>query len=298
MVRFDYHTHSNYSDGHFIPGMVRAAEAAGLDGIGFADHCNVTAAGDARQRLDGLGFALDETYPRRRQGIEWARTEGEAYGADPERVVGVGHSAGANLVVLAAATADNPGFEPELYPGASSELSAVVGYSGVYDFRAFDTDDLDEGEPDVHAQYLGGKPDEIPEAYELASPVTHADVGMPPTLLLHGRDDETVRIVGHHPHHLERFSELTATKRRLAHSLQKFGKAMHPIGIEALQGIEAVLPAVVEFARHFHLLSVPAQVSCLVRHFTIAWRVPEPEHRVAVGHAASMPLPPMAVRST
>ncbi|WP_435119022.1 PHP domain-containing protein [Halolamina sp. C58] len=75
MVRFDYHTHSNYSDGHFIPGMVRAAEAAGLDGIGFADHCNVTAEGDARRRLDGLGFALDETYPRRREGIEWARTE-------------------------------------------------------------------------------------------------------------------------------------------------------------------------------------------------------------------------------
>ena len=75
MVRFDYHTHSNYSDGYFIPGMVRAAEAAGLDGIGFADHCNVTAEGEARRRLDGLGFALDETYPRRRQGIEWARTE-------------------------------------------------------------------------------------------------------------------------------------------------------------------------------------------------------------------------------
>ena len=75
MVRFDYHTHSNYSDGYFIPGMVRAAEAAGLDGIGFADHCNVTAEGDARRRLDGLGFALDETYERRRQGIEWARTE-------------------------------------------------------------------------------------------------------------------------------------------------------------------------------------------------------------------------------
>ncbi len=77
MVRYDYHTHSNYSDGYFIPAMVRAAEAAGLDGIGFADHCNVTAEGEARRRLDGLGFALDETYERRREGIEWARTETE-----------------------------------------------------------------------------------------------------------------------------------------------------------------------------------------------------------------------------
>lgn len=77
MVRFDYHTHSNYSDGYFIPAMVRAAEAAGLEGIGFADHCNVTAEGEARRRLDGLGFALDETYSRRREGIEWVRTETE-----------------------------------------------------------------------------------------------------------------------------------------------------------------------------------------------------------------------------
>ncbi|WP_367176000.1 prolyl oligopeptidase family serine peptidase [Haloarcula rubripromontorii] len=121
--------------------------------------------------------------------IEWARSEGEGYGA-ADRIVGVGHSAGANLVVLAALTADEPGFEPELYPGASSRLSAAVGYAGVYDFRSLDAVTA-EGEQ-FHRQYLGGGPDDEPAAYDLASPVAQVDTDAPPTLLLHGSEDETV----------------------------------------------------------------------------------------------------------
>ncbi|GCF12866.1 hypothetical protein Harman_08010 [Haloarcula mannanilytica] len=123
--------------------------------------------------------------------IEWARTEGESYGADTDRIVGVGHSAGANLVVLAALTADEPGFEPELYPGASSSLSAAVGYAGVYDFHAIDTPtDVEADAP--HRAYLGGRPDDEPAAYELASPVAQVDTDAPPTLLLHGTEDSVV----------------------------------------------------------------------------------------------------------
>jgi acetyl esterase/lipase len=123
--------------------------------------------------------------------IEWARAEGESYGADTDRIVGVGHSAGANLVVLAALTADEPGFEPELYPGASAHLSAAVGYAGVYDFHAIDTaTDTEDGE--THRAYLGGGPDDEPAAYELASPVAQVDTDAPPTLLLHGTEDGVV----------------------------------------------------------------------------------------------------------
>lgn len=73
MHRYDYHVHTNYSDGRLIPEMVRAAERAGLEGIGFADHCHVTAAGETRRLGDALGFVLEDVYERRRQGIEWAR---------------------------------------------------------------------------------------------------------------------------------------------------------------------------------------------------------------------------------
>lgn len=123
--------------------------------------------------------------------IEWARTEGEGYGADTDRIVGVGHSAGANLVVLAALTADEPGFEPELYPGASSALSTAVGYAGVYDFHALDAaTDVEAGEG--YRAYLGGGPDDEPAAYDLASPVGQVNTDAPPTLLLHGTADDVV----------------------------------------------------------------------------------------------------------
>jgi acetyl esterase/lipase len=114
--------------------------------------------------------------------IEWCRTECEQ--VDSQRVAAVGHSAGANLVVLAAATANDPALEPEQYPGASSALSAVAGYSGIYDFRI--------GPDNQYETYLGGSPDELPAAYDLASPVEQADMSMPPTLLLHGEDDGVV----------------------------------------------------------------------------------------------------------
>ncbi|SEV99737.1 PHP domain-containing protein [Natrinema salifodinae] len=69
----DFHVHSNYSDGDFLRSMVRAAESAGLEGIGFADHCNV-AAREGPELMRGLyGFNLDRTYERRRRGIERLR---------------------------------------------------------------------------------------------------------------------------------------------------------------------------------------------------------------------------------
>ncbi|WP_435196101.1 PHP domain-containing protein [Natronomonas sp. EA1] len=72
-MRFDYHTHSNYSDGEFLGWMVRAAEQAGLEGIGFADHCNVSPREEDRTWTAAMGFNLDLTYERRRAGIERVR---------------------------------------------------------------------------------------------------------------------------------------------------------------------------------------------------------------------------------
>ena len=69
----DFHVHSNYSDGRFLPSMVRAAAEAGLDGVGVADHCIVSsreAMDDARTKW---GFNLDRTYERRRRGIDQVR---------------------------------------------------------------------------------------------------------------------------------------------------------------------------------------------------------------------------------
>jgi len=131
-------------------------------------------------------LALEHTFPAAlvdvKAAIEWCRTECEQ--VDSQRVAAVGHSAGANLAVLAAATADDPALEPDHYPGASSAVSAAVGYSGIYDFRM--------GLDDRRESYLGGSPEDLPAAYDLASPVEQADMSMPPTLLVHGEDDHVV----------------------------------------------------------------------------------------------------------
>jgi histidinol-phosphatase (PHP family) len=69
----DYHAHSTYSDGSFMWSMCRAASEAGLDGIGFADHCNVSERERPRFLKKALGFNLDTTHERRREAIEGLR---------------------------------------------------------------------------------------------------------------------------------------------------------------------------------------------------------------------------------
>jgi histidinol-phosphatase (PHP family) len=72
-VRDDYHTHSTYSDGRFLWSMCRAAEEAGLEAIGFADHCNVSSREAQMRAKKALGFNLDVTYERRRDAIQAMR---------------------------------------------------------------------------------------------------------------------------------------------------------------------------------------------------------------------------------
>lgn len=72
---YDYHVHSSYSDGEFLGRMVRAAVEAGLEGVGFADHCNVSEREEIRRLTYEFGFNLDLTGERRREAIEGLREE-------------------------------------------------------------------------------------------------------------------------------------------------------------------------------------------------------------------------------
>src|SRR5690606_13903099 len=46
--------------------------------------------------------------------------------------------------------------------------------------------------PQIYANVLGGQPDEVPEMYELASPLTHVGPTCPPTLIFQGAHDVVV----------------------------------------------------------------------------------------------------------
>jgi acetyl esterase/lipase len=149
----------------------------------FADRGYVTATCQYR-------LADEATFPAAlvdvKAAIEYLRSEADRYGVDGRRIGAVGWSAGANLAALAAVTAKEPGFEPEGFPGTSSELQAVVGYAGLYDFEYWDEDVAE------HSNYLGGTREERPAAYDLASPAGQVSFHTPPTLLVHGTEDDAI----------------------------------------------------------------------------------------------------------
>jgi acetyl esterase/lipase len=90
---------------------------------------------------------------------------------DLDDVAAVGHSAGGQLAIWAAARAD-----PRV------PIRRVVAQSAVLDLVA-------AGEP--AATLLGGGPDDVPERYAAANPMQLVPLGKP-TLVVHGADDETV----------------------------------------------------------------------------------------------------------
>ena len=77
----DVHAHTSYSDGSGIPLMVDAAEAAGLDAVGFADHCSLSEAWRDERLLWNRNF--DRTHERRREALAIAadRTDLTLYDA-------------------------------------------------------------------------------------------------------------------------------------------------------------------------------------------------------------------------
>jgi acetyl esterase/lipase len=106
-------------------------------------------------------------------------------GLDLTRVAAVGHSAGGQLAVWAAArprlAAGDTGANPRV------RIGAVVSQGGVLDLGL--AAELPPSDEPTRA--LLGDPVENVDAYRVASPVEHVPLGVP-HLLLHGDRDETV----------------------------------------------------------------------------------------------------------
>jgi len=108
--------------------------------------------------------------------IAWVKREIAALGGDPDRLVLMGHSAGAYNAALVA-------LDPRYLAAhdlAPADLAAVIGLAGPYAFNPLEYDS-------TRAIFDVGRPvDEM-------RPVTFAGAGAPPMLLLHGLDDTTVQ---------------------------------------------------------------------------------------------------------
>jgi acetyl esterase/lipase len=109
-------------------------------------------------------------------------------GLDLARVVAVGHSAGGHLATW---LATRPGLPPGA-PGAAPrvQLRGVVSQAGVLDLvDAAHRRVGGSAVPDL----LDGMPEEVPERYELSSPIARLPVGVP-VVCVHGTADRNVPI--------------------------------------------------------------------------------------------------------
>lgn len=176
------------------------------------------------------------------QTIVWLKNNSQQLQVNPERIVLIGGSAGAHLSLLAAYAQGQPEFQPADDKHDTSVHGVVAFYPPV-DFlelvaqaerrqtrtsrpvdqlsnailsRLFElqheisdqdkssTTKLDESLVNL----LGGTREEIPEVYDLLSPIKHLGRDCPPTLLIQGSDD---------------VFDLTPSVRRLYQELQDAG---------------------------------------------------------------------------
>lgn len=106
--------------------------------------------------------------------MRWARDNAARYGADPNKLYVAGHSAGAHLAAMLALDQRYL----QAVGMAQADITGLIGLSGPYDFLP-----LEQG------YLLNVFPAPLREA---SQPINFVDAGAPPTLLIHGTDDDTV----------------------------------------------------------------------------------------------------------
>lgn len=105
---------------------------------------------------------------------------------DTTRVAAVGHSAGGHLAAWAAGRARLPTTAPGTGPGVA--LTAVVAQAGVLDLATAATTNVGgTATPDL----LGGLPDEVPQRYAWADPMSQVPLPVP-VVCVHSRPDDSV----------------------------------------------------------------------------------------------------------
>lgn len=129
--------------------------------------------------------------------VGWVKRHAATLGVDPNRIVLMGNSAGAHLALLAAYTAGDARL-PASCPVTDSSVAGVVALSPPTDLQWLFEQEFPWWYPEALAGtgslevFTGGTPAAVPEAYRLGSPINHVRQNLPPTLLIHGQNDQFV----------------------------------------------------------------------------------------------------------
>jgi acetyl esterase/lipase len=122
------------------------------------------------------------------RAVRWVRAHAADYGIDPMRVAAYGWSAGGQLAALLGTRDTRDATAPlASYP---SRVTCVVDLAGDVDLAAYTQP------PALHevAALLGGTPQEVPDRYRDASPLSWIDGRAAPFLVVHGDQDDVVPI--------------------------------------------------------------------------------------------------------
>jgi acetyl esterase/lipase len=154
-----------------------------------------------------------------KRAIVWMKANGSRYGATSDRIVISGASAGGQIALLAAYSSGEPELTPAELMGADTSVLGVVSYYGPTDMRAFvnhevgaliksgvrATRKIPLTDPKTHLptgpmtleqmmfNVMGGMPEDVPHAYDLAAVKSHITPRTPPTLFFQGECDSFVQ---------------------------------------------------------------------------------------------------------
>lgn len=152
----------------------------------FDDRCRALAERGVPALTVDYRLSGEATYPAAlndvRSAVRWVRSE-RPFGTDSERIVLCGHSAGAHLAALTAATAPTEPMPDDEFGDTATTVDGVVCFDGPYDLLGAE----ENGET---AAFMGSSPTEAPERYREASPRERVTPAHPPTLLYLAEDDE------------------------------------------------------------------------------------------------------------
>ncbi|HDP34716.1 MAG TPA: alpha/beta hydrolase [Candidatus Hydrogenedentes bacterium] len=123
--------------------------------------------------------------------VRWMRANAEKYGVTPDAIAAIGGSAGGHLAMMLGYSANIPELEGRGgHNEHSSEVQAVVNLYGPVDITLPEHHD----NPALLAFFGGKRFEEVPDQYRMASPYTHLTEKTPPTLIIHGTDDDIVPV--------------------------------------------------------------------------------------------------------
>lgn len=137
-------------------------------------------------------LAPDNKFPTQihdcKSAVRWMRSKAKKLKIDPDRIAAFGYSAGAHLAAMLGTTDNNDGFEGDIkdekLKPISTRVQCVIAGGAPCEFEWIRSKSL--------VYWLGHSPQEKPELYRKAAPLSFISKDDPPFLFIHGTTDKVV----------------------------------------------------------------------------------------------------------